>query len=210
MFAILWPASILVLHAPVHPCTHTHAQRTCNSGVTGTGPRPMHESAARAKTPHPHKSPKTVLTYSLSECLFMYQPSSSSTRHKLMTQNDRRSVGPTLHSKRQTRNTMRNANGTRTSQHSVFNVLRYFRTSSTAFIALHVWSHLSVSRNYKNWTMQMSNPSKFIHTNKFLDGAGMLRLLSGCPKSPIDSVSSPSHRPIIDTQINNAQNSTVP
>ena len=39
---------------------YTHAQRTCNSRTTGTGPRPMHENAARAKTPRAHKSPKTA------------------------------------------------------------------------------------------------------------------------------------------------------
>ena len=39
---------------------HTHAQRTCNSRMTVTGPRPMHENAARAKNPHAHKSPKTA------------------------------------------------------------------------------------------------------------------------------------------------------
>ena len=44
---------------------HTHAQRTCNSRMTRTGPRPMHENAARAKTPHAHKSPKTATPKSL-------------------------------------------------------------------------------------------------------------------------------------------------
>ena len=37
-------------------CPHTCTARTCNSRVTGTRPRPMHENTARAKTPHAHKS----------------------------------------------------------------------------------------------------------------------------------------------------------
>ena len=38
----------------------TQAQRTCNSPLTGTGLRPLHENAARAKTPHAHESPDTA------------------------------------------------------------------------------------------------------------------------------------------------------
>ena len=48
---------------PSTDCTanmYTHAQRTYNSRLTRTGPRPMHENAARAKTPHAHTSPKTA------------------------------------------------------------------------------------------------------------------------------------------------------